>query len=234
MKRLVLALALFGTALGANAALLLRSDPAAEVLSGSVEISLSNRKITVPRALIRDRAQMAGGRLDRLDLAMGIPDFSPIPQPSARDPNQPMPDRLSLVLRATSADTPDAMTLFQTVYARFLARETWSNPGGLVMRRFRQGTPYEDRELYIGAGGRQIFIALCPQERASASEQPQASAPQVSLRDIEPCTMLLRQGGLDAEVRFNARHLPEWRKLTAASLDLMTKLGGNGAEAAPQ
>jgi hypothetical protein len=133
-----------------------------------------------------------------------------------------MPDRLSLVLTAASTATPDAMTLFQTVYARFLGRETWSNPGGLVMRRFRQGTPYEDRELYIGAGGRQIFIALCPQENLAQAHQ----------RDIEPCTALVRQGGLDAELRFSARHLPEWRKITASSLDLMAGL--SGSETTPQ
>ena len=232
MKRLVLTLALFGTALGANAALLLRSDPAAEVLEGSVEVNLSGRKVAVPRALIRDRAQMAGGRLDRLDLAVAIADFSAIPQPSTLDQNKPMPDRLSLVLSAATVAAPDSMTLFQTVYARFLARETWSNPGGLVMRRFRPGTPYEDRELYIGAGGRQIFIALCPQEVAPAPSQ--TNARQKNPRDIEPCTSFVRQNGLDAELRFNARHLPEWRRLAASSLDLIAGLAGNGAGTAPQ
>lgn len=219
MKRLVLALALLGTALGANAALLLRADGSPEPLTGTVDVTLSDTRITVPRALIRDRAQMAGGRLDRLDLAVTTADFAAVPQPSAREPNQPMPEHLVLMLTATHAANPDAMELFQTVYARFLGRETWSNPGGLVMRRFRQGTPYEDRELYIGAGGRRIFIALCPQD---------------AHRDIEPCTALLRQDGLDAELRFNAHQLPEWRRITASSLALMAGLAGNSGTSAPQ
>ena len=220
MKRLVLALALLGTALGANAALFLRADGSAEVFDGTVEITLSGTRLTVPRALIRDRAQMAGGRLDRLDLAVTVADFAPVPQPSAREPNRPLPEHLVLMLTATHAANPDAMDLFQTVYARFLGRETWSNPGGLIMRRFRQGTPYEDRELYIGAGGRRIFIALCPQD---------------AHRDIEPCTALLRQDGLDAEVRFSAHHLPEWRRIAASSLALMASLTADqGAKAAQE
>lgn len=215
MKRLVLALALLGTALGANAALFLRADGSAEPLAGTVDVTLSGTRITVPRALIRDRAQMAGGRLD---LAVTTADFAPVPPPSAREPNRPVPEHLVLMLTATHAANPDATDLFQTLYARFLGRETWSNPGGLVMRRFRPGTPYEDRELYIGAGGRRIFIALCPQD---------------AHRDIEPCTALLRQDGLDAELRFNARHLPEWRRIAASSLALMSSLTADqGAKAA--
>lgn len=212
MKRLVLALALLGTALGANAALFLRTDGSAETVAGTVSVTLASAQLTVPRALIRDRGQMAGGRLERLDLAVTVADFAPVPQPSAREPNRPMPEHLALMLTATHAANPDAMDLFQTVYARFLGREAWSNPGGLVMRRFRQGTPYEDRELYIGAGGRRIFIALCPQD---------------AHREIEPCTALLRQHGLDAEVRFNAHHLPEWRRIAASSLALMASLTAN-------
>lgn len=219
MKRLALALALFGTALGANAALLLRSDAAVETFVGTVEVNLGGQKITVPRALIRDQSHMAGGRLDRLDLAMSISDFSAIPQPSSWEPNRPMPERLSLALTSTAATAPDAMDLFQTVYARFLGREAWSNPGGLVMRRFRQGTPYEDRELYIGAGGRRVFIALCPHD---------------SQREIEPCTALMRQDGLDAELRFNARHLPEWRRIATTTQALLAELSGKNPESTPQ
>lgn len=220
MKRLVLALALLGTALGANAALFLRADGSAEPLAGTVDVTLSGTRITVPRALIRDRAQMAGGRLDRLDLAVTTADFAPVPPPSAREPNRPVPEHLVLMLTATHAANPDATDLFQTLYARFLGRETWSNPGGLLMRRFRPGTPYEDRELYIGAGGKRIFIALCPQESHLPANQ----------RDIEPCTTLIRQDGLDAEVRFHARHLPDWRRIVRNSQTLLDALASSASE----
>ena len=216
MKRFVIALTLFGTALGANAALYLRAEKDTEIVAGTIEVSLAGRKLTVPRAIIRDRAQMAGGRLDRLDLAVNILDFTPIPQPSTRDPNRPMPDRLTMIL-TPSGNAPDSTVLFQTVYARFLSGETTQSQAGLVMRRFRAGSPYEDRELFIGAGGRQPFIALCPRD------------PQ--LREMEPCTTLLRREGLDAELRLNARHLGEWRRITTAASELVAELAGRKQEA---
>lgn len=207
MKRLALALALFGCALGANAALFLRSESQIESITGTSRIDLGGHRLEVSRALIRDRAQMAGGRLDRLDLAVTITDFAPIPLPASRDADKAMPERLSIILTASGREL-DPTEMFQTVYARFLARETWSNPGGLIMRRFRSGTPYEDRELYIGAGGRKVFVALCPQD---------------SQREIEPCTATLRQGGVDAELRFDARHLPDWRRVIASAQTLIAE-----------
>lgn len=211
MKRFIIALALFGTALAANAALLMRQDEQGEPLSGDVQAELGGQRLAVPRALIRNRAQLAGGRLDRLDLAVAVEDFRPLPQPSARDPDRPMPERLSIIVNAAAPGSPAPAEAFQTIYARFLARETWSNPGGLVMRRFRQGSPYEDRELYIGAGGRGSFVALCPID---------------GLREIEPCTARFRQEELDVELRFNARHLPEWRRFLAASMGLVADMTG--------
>jgi hypothetical protein len=141
-----------------------------------------------------------------VDFALQMPDLAPLP--SVRKGNQPVPESLSIIL-TPAGQTPDAAQLFQTVYARFLSWETWSNPGGLIMRRFRSGTPYEDRELYIGAGGKRVFIALCPLE---------------GHRDIEPCTTMLHDQGINIELRFNARHLPEWRGFTAALDDILEKI----------
>lgn len=209
MKRLALVLALFGCALGANATLYLRSEPSSETVRGSSRIDLGGHPIVVPRALIRDRAQMAGGRLDRLDLVVSVADFAPLPLSADREPGKTMPERLAIVLTAASS-APDPTEMFKTIYARFLARETWSNPGGLVMRRFRAGTPYEDRELYVGAGGKRVFVALCPQD---------------SQREIEPCTTTLRQGGIDVELRFSAAHLPDWRRIVASAQMLIAATG---------
>lgn len=208
MKQILLALGLIGVALGANAALYLRTDKGAEAVTGASRVTLGGKVLNVPRALIRDRAQMAGGRLDRLDLALAPATLGALAQPSPLEAEARLPDHLALVIAPQSGE-PGSADLFQNVYARFLARETWSNPGGLVMRRFRPGTPYEDRELYLGVGGKKSFVALCPLE---------------ALRETEPCTTSFRQDGLDIEMRFNARHLPDWRRLTAAAGDLVAGL----------
>lgn len=199
MTRIMLALALFCLALGANAALYLRTGEEPSMLTGSSRVMLGETEIAVPRSLIRDPAQVAGGRLERLDIAVKLADFSALPTPSATKPFEEMPDRLTILLGAAQGQTGPAEQ-FQILYARFLSKETWSNPGGLVMRRFRPGTPYEDREIYLGAGGSRLFIAICPREQHQA---------------IEPCVTQIRIDGLDAEMRFNARYLPEWRRIVS-------------------
>lgn len=205
MKQVVLALGFLVIAIGANAALLMRKETTREEFAGSSRVSLGGHTLEIPRSLFRNREQMAGGRLDRLDLAVSPFDFSPVPPPSPKSAQDLPPDSVTLAI-TPKADAPDPAEMFQNVYARFFSRENWSNPGGLVMRRFRAGTPYEDREIYIGAGGARLFVALCPVD--------------IALRDIEPCSATLRQDGFDIEMRFHARHLPDWRRLTNATLKL--------------
>ncbi len=101
MKRLIIALTLFGTALGANAALLMRGSGEPPPRLGKTRIDLGRTALIVPQALIRERAQMAGGRLDRLDLAVDITNFQPLPPPSARDPVPP--------IAGPAVDHPDAV-----------------------------------------------------------------------------------------------------------------------------
>ena len=211
MMRILVALSLLLVALGANAALYFRESLEPAPLTGTSKITLAGQSkqsglpITVPKALIRDRTHVAGGRLERLDLAVAIADFSPLPQPSPRRPDARLPDRLALILTAATG-TAGPADQFQTLYARFLTGETWSNPGGLIMRRFKTGTPYEDREIYIGAGTGRLFIALCPRE---------------AIKGIEPCTANLRQDGVDIELRFDARYLPDWRRFTGETTRLI-------------
>lgn len=215
MKQLILALTLFITALGANAALFLHTAGDQMPATGVARIDLSGRMLEVPKNLIRDRAQMAGGRLERLDLVVSMVDFSPLPPLSAKAQHQAQPDRLSIILTAAKPGS-DAPELFQTIYARFLTWETWSNPGGLIMRRFRADTPYEDRELYIGAGGRRVFIALCPIS---------------SVSETEPCVATFRQDGLDAEIRFSAANLPDWRRFFPAATAIVSEVSTGQSQA---
>lgn len=212
MKRLVPGLAILALALAGNALLFLKPSGGAADISGTARIDLGGKTIEVARRLIRDRAQAAGGRLDRLDLAVRISDFSPLPPPDPADPARPMPERLTISL-ALAREGADSVETLQRVHARFLTRETWSNPGGLVMRRFRAGSPYEDRELYVGAGGGRMFVAICPREAVSA---------------IEPCLTTIRIEGLDMELRFDARHLPEWRRFATQAVMLVAGIAMKG------
>ncbi len=180
-----------------------------------MKIDLAGLPLSVNRGLIAETGQQGGGRLQRLDLQMDRLNYQPLPLGAPRKPGEPGQEILHLVLTNPGPKAP-ATDQLQQIYARFLAPETRQASAGLVMRGFRPGTPYEDRELFIGAGalggslGR-LFIALCPRGAA---------------QDVEPCTARLRQDGVEAELRFPARALPEWRRMGTETLELIRRMRG--------
>ncbi|MCU0819926.1 MAG: hypothetical protein MUF11_11605 [Beijerinckiaceae bacterium] len=215
LARWLLATGLLGLAVAANAALLMRAPTPITPPTGEVKIDLAGLPLVVSRALIADHAQQAGGRLTRLDLQMDRVHYQPLAGSFMRKPGEAAPEVLHVVLTNPGPKAPPADQL-QQIYARFLAPETAQASGGLMLRRFRAGTPYEDRELFIGAGalggsiGR-LFIALCPRGAA---------------QDIEPCIARLRQDGVEAELRFPARALGEWRRMGTETLQIIRRLRG--------
>jgi hypothetical protein len=214
LARWILATGLLGLAVAANAALLLRAPAPTTLPDGEVKIDLAGLPLMVERALIAEPAQQAGGRLTRLDLQLSRADYRPLPVRLPKKAGEPLPETLHLVFTNPGPKAPPADQL-QQIYARFLAPETTQANAGLVMRRFRPGTPYEDRELYIGAGslggslGR-LFIALCPR----------------GVREVEPCIVRLRQDGVEAELRFPVRALGEWRRMGTETISLIRRLRG--------
>jgi hypothetical protein len=215
LARWIFALGLLGLAFAANATLLLREPSRPQMPTGAAEIDLAGLPLKVSRALILDPAQRGGGRLLRLDLALDARAFEPLPPPSLAHDGTSMPKKLHLVLTNPGLQAPPADQL-QQLYARFLLAETQNSPTGLVLRRFRPGTPYEDRELFIGAGqfggglGR-LFIALCPKS---------------GILDIEPCTARLRHEGVDIELRFPAQALADWKRIGTEALRLVGTMRG--------
>lgn len=205
MKRLALASLVLCVAAAANAMLYLRPQGEVSAPEGAAQVTIGAHKLTVPRALMRNPAQPAGGRLAKLDLVVNPVDFSPLPPVDARAPEKATPEHVSLILSTPDERLP-SIDMFGKVYARVMKPETLSGPSGLVMRRFRDKTPYEDRELYLGVGTGRTFVALCP--LAEAQEK-------------EPCTTTFRLGTLDLEMSFPARQLPQWRSLTEQAFALV-------------
>lgn len=208
MKRLALATCLLASAAAANALMLLRPQASLEVRTGEVEIQMGSQRLMVPRALIRDHAQMQGGRLERLDLVMQADTLEALPPVDARRPERKPPEHVSVVL-TPSDDRLGSIDMFGKVYARFLSGETTASPAGLMLRRFREKTPYEDRELYLGVGTGKTFVALCPLPEA---------------HDKEPCTTTFRFSGMDMELRFAPARLSQWRKITEHAFALVDEM----------
>lgn len=93
-------------------------------------------------------------------------------------------------------------------WSRFLTSAAWSNPGGLMVRNFRKGNPFENDELYLALPDGRSFAALCPmQSAANGTPRTAASVPE------EPCRTTLRHGNFDIAMRFPREALGEWQKL---------------------
>lgn len=85
-----------------------------------------------------------------------------------------------------------------STYARFLTPTVWSNPGGLVVRGFRKGSPYEGDELYVSVPDGRGFAARCPVETAQSGLD-------------EPCRVTFRHRGVDVNIRFPRAIVSDWQ-----------------------
>jgi hypothetical protein len=94
----------------------------------------------------------------------------------------------------------DPQAHFATL-ARFLTAGAWSNPGGLVTRGFKKGSPFETEELFMSMPDGAAFFARCTADIA-----------QVKLD--EGCRAVLKHQGFDIALRFPRDALSDWRGLS--------------------
>ncbi|MCV9939080.1 hypothetical protein OIU35_22250 [Boseaceae bacterium BT-24-1] len=100
-----------------------------------------------------------------------------------------------------------------STYARFLTPTVWSNPGGLVVRGFRKGSPYEGDELYVSVPDGRGFAARCPVETAQSGLD-------------EPCRVTFRHRGVDVNIRFPRAIVADWQVMIGGvrrSIDRLTR-----------
>lgn len=207
LSRLLILCTLAGGLAGAGLLLLTDRPPAPD----SLAVPLAGKTLTVPRALLREGPDTPDA-LGRITLALTFPDFAPLPPPDAAGRQ---PGAITVTIGpAEPGLAPEDRP--RQLYAKFLAGEVWSNPGGLVMRRFRPGTPYEDEELYLALPDERRFAARCPR-----NDLPDAGVE-------EACLWQMRLGDIDVTTRFAPRHLVEWPRLREGVLALMERLGAGG------
>lgn len=82
-------------------------------------------------------------------------------------------------------------------YARFLTPTVWSNPGGLVVRGFRKGSPFEGDEFYVSVPDGRGFAARCPVDTGAGALE-------------EPCRVTFRHRGMDVNIRFPRAIIADW------------------------
>lgn len=114
----------------------------------------------------------------------------------------PIQNRQRLLVTLTPQDKVNEPQTQLSVYARFLTPTVWSNPGGLVVRGFRKGSPYEGDELYVSVPDGRGFAARCPLDGARS----EPGRPDLD----EPCRVTFRHRGMDVNIRFPRAIIADW------------------------
>lgn len=120
-------------------------------------------------------------------LRLDWPRFGPVTAQSRR----------KLLVTLSPPDKVNEPATQLSVYARFLTPTVWSNPGGLVVRGFRKGSPYEGDELYVSVPDGRGFAARCPVNTGPAPLD-------------ELCRVTFRHRGLDVNIRFPRAVIADW------------------------
>lgn len=199
----VLAAALL-VGIGLGAMLFRLLDTPSVPTSTSQMLRFDNLLLDVPDSYLRTPGQQEGAST-RLNLVMVHPDMRARRPERRVQPGAGAPDNEDdlLFVAITRGDgAPDPADRPQDLYAHFVEPDAWQNPGGLVMRRFRAGSPYADQELYVVPPDGRAFTALC---RKGETE----------VRALgEACLWRFRLQGADIEVRFSPALLPSWEVLS--------------------
>lgn len=183
-----------------------------------VAASVDGARFSYPFAFARDGATRMGGAQERLAFVTRFPDFAP-PSPGA-DPMHraaPAPDPTEVfIIVAPRDDAIDPAERPSKLYARFLESDVFAAPGGLMLRRFEAGSPYELEQLYLAPPDGARFFARCPKREAG-------------FMGAAPCLWALRRGALDVEVRFSPSLLEHWSRIVEGTQGFLRRI-----EAAPR
>lgn len=167
---------------------------------------IGETRLSVPPALARFPVGRGGGVLERLDISVTFPAFTP-----AGDGAEAGKDIVFITLTASDR-TVDPADRPVTLYARFLEEEIVERPDGLAMRHFQPGSPYDFEDLYIAPPEGRAFAARCTRPK-----QPADGLPETCLTD-------LRIGALDAQIRYAPELLPQWEPLIAGARKLIGEM----------
>lgn len=95
----------------------------------------------------------------------------------------------------------------RALYARFLSADAQTGPGGLIRRRFREGTPYEGETLLVAPPDGRAFSARCP---------------STSPTGVEPvCFAELRFGDVDAHLQIPLGEIDQWERVAVFTRTLV-------------
>lgn len=199
--RLLVAFALLAVSIAVGTVLLF--SPRVDAPNEAIRAEVAGVGFSYARAYARDEATRIGGMTDRLSFIVSYPAFAPLKsKPRAGE---------SVTFTVTAKDDGlDPSERPAKLYARFLTPETFDGPGGLVLRHFEQGSPYDSEELFIAPPDGRMFFARCP--------KPETGAPG------EGCISVFRKGALDVELRYAPSLLANWDALYEGAQTLLARM----------
>jgi len=180
-----------------------------EAPEATVQAELGGVKFSYARAYARDNSTGAGGLADRLSFIVSFPAFKPL---AAKGRSAAATVAMTLTPKDDGLDPGERPA---RLYARFLTPETLEGPGGLVLRHFEQGSPYDSEELLLAPPDGRSFFARCPKQDVGAPG--------------EACISVFRESGLDVELRYPPELLEHWDALYNGAHALLAKMTMSGA-----
>ena len=171
-------------------------------------VSVGGTLFNVPTKAVRIKVQRHSGPQERVDLGFLYPSLE-VPEParhaSTDAPDQAVPpiDRIFVSLSAHH-DTLAPDIRARTIYPRYLEKAASQADDGLVMRAFRDGSPYGGEDLFVAASP--AMVARCTRDSATPGM----------------CLSERRIDGADLTFRFPRSWLAQWREV-AGAMDRLTE-----------
>ncbi|MGB9366681.1 MAG: hypothetical protein WCE79_11785 [Xanthobacteraceae bacterium] len=177
----------------------------------ALPVTVGGVLFNVPPAAIRIPVQRHSGATERLDLAFLWPSLAS-PDPNAKlAPTETTPpiDRLFITIEPQSVGLPPNERV-RTIYPRYLADTQFDGPDGLKVIPFKEGTPYQNEDLFFDPAAQPGFVARCSRPGA-------AGTPGI-------CLYERRIESADVTVRFPSEWLTGWRTLNEGIAKLIGQL----------
>jgi hypothetical protein len=168
----------------------------------SMPISVAGVVFNIPPAAIRNPIARKPGSQERIDLVYLWPSLDP-PDPAiklAPSASPLAPDRIFMTIAASDGTLPPAERL-KTIYPRYLEASVSTGPGGLALRPFREGSPYQGEELLYDPQDSARFLVRCTRNGPGAT--------------LGICLYERRIASADVTLRFPHDWLNDWRNVAS-------------------
>ena len=139
----------------------------------SLPITVAGVAFNVPPAAIRFKMQRRAGPQSRVDLAFLWPSLEPpLPATAVTPADAPKVTERIFVTIAGSDGTLPPGDRFKSIYPRYVATGPAVDMGGLQVRTFKSGTPYQGEDLIYDPMAPERLLMRCTQLREHAGHLP--------------------------------------------------------------